>query len=56
MKKIPQRSAWAFWPWERCKARKRRVRGQVYFGRCELRKNHEGAHALERGFDIVWFS
>ena len=44
-------SAWARWPWQRCRAvREHRGRHQ-HHGRCELRRGHRGLHALERGMD-----
>ena len=48
-------NAWAKWPWQACKARKE-PNSSGYWGRCELRKGHDGDHALERGFDIPRWS
>lgn len=46
---------WQRWPWERrCKAVKEP--GCWYWGRCELRRNHEGDHALERGMEVARWS
>lgn len=42
----PQPHEWATWPWNRCPARTER------WERCDLRKGHDGDHALERGLDI----
>ena len=44
---------WAGWWQRRCLART--VEGP-YRGRCELRRGHDGDHALERGFDIPRWS
>lgn len=45
----------ARWPWTRCKARL--PKGVLSdWGRCDLVKHHKGEHALERGFDVVWFA
>lgn len=40
----------------RCVARLEPDGGRAYFGRCELRRGHEGPHELERGMDTVVFS
>lgn len=46
---------WHNWPWERrCKAVKEP--GCWYWGRCELRCNHVGDHALERGMEVPRWS
>lgn len=39
-----------------CKAVKERRGRSGYYGRCELKAGHEGAHALERGFDTPRWS
>jgi hypothetical protein len=53
-------SDFARWPWNRCRYRLTRLgaTGELrpYWGRCDLKRDHPGDHALERGFDIVWFS
>jgi hypothetical protein len=46
---------WAHWPWQSCPARVEPNPSGLY-GRCELRRGHEGDHALERGFDIPRWS
>jgi hypothetical protein len=47
----------AKWPWQRCRAvREPEVHTPNWHGRCELKKNHRGDHALERGFDIPRWS
>jgi hypothetical protein len=51
----PKLTDWARWPWQACKAIKEQRSGQSY-GRCELKKNHKGDHALERGMDIPRWS
>lgn len=38
-------------PWTRCKAVKEPNKSG-YWGRCDLRRNHAGDHALERGMEI----
>lgn len=43
------------WPWDRCKARLPRSAGAPHWGRCDLKKRHSTQHALERGFDVLWF-
>ncbi len=48
-------------PWQnlwqrRCRAFRERRPGEPYWGRCELRRRHEGDHALERGFDTPRWS
>lgn len=49
--------AWAKWPWNRCKARLTRKSFPAsrtgYFGRCDRQPHTEGAHALERGMEMV---
>jgi hypothetical protein len=45
---------WSVLPWRRCKA-SLEPNHTPYWGRCERLKKHEGYHALERGFDVVWF-
>lgn len=48
------RAMWATWPWTRCTAKL--AKGvDDYHGRCDLKKGHRTQHALERGFDVVWF-
>jgi len=47
---------WARWPWQACIARREQRGTSSLFGRCELRRNHEGDHALERGMDIPRWS
>jgi hypothetical protein len=47
---------WARWSWQACTARRERRPDVPYFGRCELRRNHDGDHALERGMDIPRWS
>lgn len=34
----------------RCTARRERRATSIFWGRCDLDKNHEGDHELERGF------
>lgn len=46
---------WSVLPWSRCKAYLERKDNNPHWGRCERVKKHDGWHALERGFDIVWF-
>lgn len=46
----------ASWPWNRCTARRERHRFQNYWGRCDLRRGHDGLHLLERGMDELWWS
>lgn len=52
--------AFATFPWQRCPHKLARVgRGgtiRPHSGRCDLRRNHPDDHALERGFDVVFFS
>ncbi len=38
----------------RCRARLKE-KYLIYRGRCELKHNHDGVHALERGMEIVEF-
>jgi hypothetical protein len=40
------------WPWLRCRAR---GGDGCYYGRCDLRRGHDGAHALERGMLVLRF-
>lgn len=48
---------WSNWPWfTRCQARHPRLKSVWLKARCDRKKNHDGEHALERGFDIIWFS
>lgn len=53
-------SAFSSWPWNHCRCRltRRAITGELrpHWGRCDLRRNHPGDHALERGFDVVWFT
>lgn len=48
-------------PWRRslrgnrCKVRLNSSEDHGYHGRCELTREHDGAHALERGMEIVRF-
>lgn len=56
---------WTTWPWNQCKARLPKADRNNYsgcYGRCDLKKGHNGDHCLERGiagdilfpnFDIV---
>lgn len=45
------------WPWHRCRAfRECKSKSNVYYGRCDLKKNHLGDHALERGLIIMRWS
>lgn len=45
--------AWAgVWNWRKCRARKE-PNSSGYWGRCELKKNHDGDHALERGMIVL---
>jgi hypothetical protein len=46
---------WAKWSWQCCPARVEPNPSGPY-GRCELRRGHEGDHALERGFDTPRWS
>lgn len=46
---------WAFWWWQTCRAVKEPNKSG-YWGRCELKKGHEGDHALERGADVPRWS
>ena len=47
-------------PWvkpfrRRCRSTLHKVDSPIYHGRCELRRGHDGPHALERGmFALVW--
>jgi hypothetical protein len=43
-------------PWNRCRAALEKKGDSAYYGQCDRPRNHPGWHALERGFDIVWFS
>lgn len=52
----PGSAEFATWPWQRCRARLPRRVTSPYWGRCDLRRNHSTDHALERGFDCVWFT
>ena len=47
--------AWSMNPFTRCRAVLEPKEGHVYFGRCELKRRHRSSHALERGFDTVFF-
>lgn len=47
---------WAFWPWTRCPAKLERKGNSAHWGQCDRKRKHEGLHALERGFDVVWFT
>lgn len=50
----PEEKAWAT-PFRRCMARKYRATGDIYWGRCELRRDHPGDHELERGLiPVTW--
>jgi hypothetical protein len=53
-----ERLAWAFWPWQRCKARVEPHPDRYgYWGRCELKKHGKDVdHALERGMDTPRWS
>lgn len=48
-------------PWHRpfhgrrCRARLAHGTSHGYHGRCDLIRNHDGVHALERGMEIVRF-
>lgn len=46
---------WSKWWWQQCKAVKE-PNPSGHWGRCELKKNHKGDHALERGMDIPRWS
>ena len=35
---------------KRCRARKNRDAGDIFWGRCDLPIGHDGDHELERGF------
>lgn len=44
---------WHSWPWQR---RCQRTGGDgIDWGRCELRREHAGDHALERGMYVLRF-
>lgn len=44
-------------PWQRtCTAVREQRDGAIYWGRCELVRNHRGDHALDRGVDVVRWS
>lgn len=40
----------------RCAAYRERRPGERYWGRCDLDKNHDGDHELERGFIHIYWS
>jgi hypothetical protein len=42
--------------WNRCSAVRERRAGAPYWGRCDLKRGHDGPHALERGFDTPRWS
>jgi hypothetical protein len=46
---------WSIWPWNRCAAVLEKKGDSPYYGRCDRPRKHQGWHALERGFDVVWF-
>lgn len=49
----------ARWSWQRCKVHRSRRAAHgswILHTRCALRRDHMGMHAIERGFDVVWFS
>ena len=46
---------WNSLPWRRCRAVLEKKGDSAHFGRCDRNRKHEGWHALERGFDVVWF-
>jgi hypothetical protein len=43
------------WPWKRCRAYKEPNK-TGYWGRCDLEREHEGDHLLERGMDMLTWS
>jgi len=47
---------WAGWWQRRCRAVREPKPDAPYYGRCELRRGHDGDHALERGFDTPRWS
>lgn len=44
-------------PWKRCRAKlpPYTCGAMSYFGRCDLKRGHEGDHWLERGLDNIRF-
>lgn len=47
---------WATWPWRRCRAVREPGQPDGWHGRCELRRSHDGLHALDRGMELVRWS
>lgn len=44
-------------PWQRrCAAVREQRAGSMFWGRCELVRDHDGDHALDRGYDIPRWS